>query len=398
MAKRFSPALAVIILLAFASAAPQVIQAEPAAIKVGVSVSLSGKYIAPSRMLQSAYNMWADQVNRKGGLLGRPLELILRDDQSLPQKCARLYDELIEGEKVDLVLAPYGTPLTYKASEVTEKHGYVLAACAASGPAIWERGYSKVFGVYATADRYFIGYLDILARHGFKTIGIIYEDSAFARAAAEGAKLWAGRFGLDLVFYRKFKDNLPELRKLTIAALAVEPDGMIFCLYPPDTYAICKFISKGAERFKSMAFTIAPVFRDFYKRVGPLAEGVFGPSHWEPDPRLPYPGSKKFIEDFEHFTGIQPTYHAASAYAGCQILTHAIQQTGSLNQEHIAAYIRSRDTMTIIGRFKVDHHGRQVGHNPLLIQWQKGRKEIVYPTKLRTARAIFGDSRGTAKP
>ncbi len=372
--------------------------AQSPAIRAGASVSLSGKYAGPSLMLQNAYHLWADQVNHNGGLLGRRLKLIFYDDKSQPERCARLYAKLVRKERVDLVLAPYGTPLTYRASEVTEKNGYVLAACAASGPAIWNREYKLVFGIYSTADRYFIGYLDILARRGFKTVGIIFEDSAFAKAAAEGSRTWAERFGLQVVFYGKFNGFLPDLERLTAEALEVQPDGMIFCLYPPDTYAICKFMSSQNRRFNSMAFTIAPVFDDFYAKVGPLAEGVCGPSQWEPDPRLPFPGSRQFIADFKRYTGTMPTYHAASAYASCQILTHAIQQTGSLDQQNIAAYIRSRDTMTITGRFRVDHRGRQVGHNPLLIQWQKGRKQIVYPTRLRTAEAIFPTPKGTATP
>ena len=373
-------------------------EAGPPAIRIGATVSVNGKYAGPSLMLQNAYRLWADQVNRGGGLLGRRLELIFYDDRSQPERCGRLYSKLIFRDRADLVLAPYGTPLTLSASEVTEKNGYVLAACAASGLEIWNRGYKRVFGIYATADRYFIGYLDILARHGFRTTGIVYEDSSFARAAAAGARIWAGRFGIRIVFYGKFQGFLPSLERLTAEALEIQPDGMIFCLYPPDTYAVCRFMSEQTGRFNSMAFTIAPVFRDFYKKVGPLAEGVFGPSQWEPDPRLPYPGSQQFVKDFKHYTGTMPTYHAASAYASCQILARAIQQTGSLDQENIAAYIRTRDTMTITGRFKVDHRGRQIGHNPLLIQWQKGRKQIVYPTRLRTARAVFSPAKGSAKP
>ena len=364
-------------------------EAKTAAIKIGATVSLSGKYVEPSLKVQNAYRLWAKQINANDRLLGRPVELILYDDKSQARRCVQLYKKLIARDKVDLVLAPYGTPLTYKASEITEANGYVMIACTASGPQIWERGFKKIFGVYATADRYFIGYLDVIARRGFKTVGIIFGNNAFTRSAAEGARRWAKLFGLEVVFYKCFDDNFTKLEKLTSRAVEIKPDGMLFCLYPPSGYAILKYLSKNKRRFNSMAFTIVPVFPNFYTRAGEIAEGVFGPSHWEPDPRLPFPGSQKFIKDFQQYTGTLPTYHSASAYTACQILTKAIGHIGSLNQDKIAVYIQARDTMTIMGRFKVDHHGRQVGHNPLLIQWQKGRKEIVYPTKLRTAEPVF---------
>ena len=278
-------------------------------IRIGATVSQSGRFSEPSAMVRDGYRLWEKQVNQRGGLMGRPVELVVYDDRSDPETAHHLYQQLIHQDRVDLVLSAYGTPLTLQASQVSEARQMVMLACAASGKAIWNRGYGHVFGMYALADRYFIGMLELMQAAGWRP--------------------------------------------------------------------------------KAMGITIAPIHPDFFRNAGPIAEGIFGPSQWEPDERIPFPGTTKFIGDFQAACNKLPSYHAGSAYAGCQILERAITDLQEINHTRIRDYISSLDTVTVIGRFKVDHQGRQVGHNPILVQWQNGRKEIVYPTKMQTARPRF---------
>lgn len=368
--------------------------AGPAPLKIGVTVSLEGKYLETSAMIRNGYRLWADQVNRRGGLLGRPVELVLYDDKSQKDLVAGFYEKMITRDKVDLVLSPYGTPLTLAASEVTEEHGFVMLACAAAGPQIWDRGYKYVFGVYALADRYFIGFQDLMARNGFSRLGIVFEASAFHRSAADGAAQWARRFGLNLVVRAGFAPSGAQLPEILETVAKEKPDGLIFSGYPPDCYRFITLMEQAGFRPPALLFTIAPIHPDFPGKAGAFSEGVFAPSQWEPDERIPFPGTRRFITDFTAFASRPPSYHAASAYSACQILEQAVIHANGLDQDKIRHYIHSLDTVTIMGRFKVDHTGRQVGHNPILIQWQNRKKEIVYPSKMRTAKPVLGRLNG----
>jgi branched-chain amino acid transport system substrate-binding protein len=358
-------------------------------IRIGATVSLEGSYTELSFMVRNGYELWAKEVNERGGLLGRKVELLFYDDHSRKDLVGPLYEKLITQDKVDMVLAPYGSPLTMSASEVTEKYGYVLMAAAASAKGIWERGYSYVFGVYSTADRYFIGFLDLAARHKLTRVAVINNNTSFHIAAAEGVRKWAGLFGMQIVFSASYDNPDKELPDIVNRLQSTDPQDLIFCGYPPDCYSFLKLLHKAGIRPPGLAMTIAPALPDFYTTAGPIAEGVFGPSQWEADKRLPFPGTLHFIENFSAMTGKEPSYHACSAYSACQILEKAIEQAGSINQKKIRNFVAGLDTVTIMGRFKVDSMGRQIGHNPLLIQWQGGKKEIVYPTKMQTAAAIF---------
>ena len=363
--------------------------AETRPVRIGATVSLEGKYKEPSAMIQGGYKLWESQVNQRGGLLGRPVELILYDDKSDEKLVRQLYEKLIKEDKVDLVLSPYGTPLTLVASEVSEKHGYVMIASGASGEKIWQRGYKNVFGMYATANRYFIGLLDLMARNGLKSVAVLYENSSFNIDVAAGVESWAKRFGLKVAFSKGYKTGKTDLMGLLSEARAVNPDGILLSAYPADGYLLLNLMEEAKYRPKVVGITIAPSYPEFNRQAGNMAEGVFGPSQWEPDERIPFPGTKKFIIDYKAFTDIIPSYHAGSAYASCEIIEKAITHNKSFDQKKIRDFISSYDTVTVIGRFKVDPSGKQIGHNPILIQWQNGEKQIVYPTTMQTAPPKF---------
>ncbi len=363
--------------------------AETKPVRIGATVSLDGKFKEPSSMIQGGYKLWESQVNKRGGLLGRPVQLVLYDDKSDEKLVSQLYEKLIKEDKVDLVLSPYGTPLTLLASEVSEKHGYVMLASGASGEKIWKRGYKNVFGMYATADRYFIGLLDLMARNGLKSVAVLYENSSFNIDVAAGVESWAKRFGLKVAFNKGYKSGKTDLPGLLSEARAVNPDGIMLSAYPADGYLLLNLMEKAKYRPKVVGITIAPSYPNFHKEAGNMAEGIFGPSQWEPDERIPFPGTKNFIKDYKLFTDNIPTYHAGSAFASCQIIEKAIIHNNLFDQKKIRDFISSYDTVTVIGRFKVDPTGKQIGHNPLLIQWQNGEKQIVYPTTMQTAPPKF---------
>lgn len=358
-------------------------------IRIGATVSLEGPYQSLSFMVRNGNELWAKEVNKRGGLLGRKVELVFYDDKSQEERVAPLYEQLITKDKVDLVLSPYGSTLSMAAAEVSEKYGYVLLAASASSTAIWTRDFKGVFGVYSTAERYFLGFLDLVARQGHKTVAVVYSSTIFNVSAAEGVHKWSSLFGLEVVFSEKFGHHEDELSAIVYRLAEKKIDSVIFCGYPPEGYHFIELLKKTALRPAGLALTIIPALPDFQARAGEFAEGIFGPSQWEADERLPFPGTLAFINNFVALTGKKPSYQACSSYSACQILERAILQAGEINHEKIRNFVSNLDTVTIMGRFKVDFDGKQIGHNPILVQWQNGNKEIVYPTKMRTSPAQF---------
>ena len=178
-----------------ATGAPRPVAQQPAApvavqppVRIGASISLTGRYDRTGKEMQNGFEVWRDGVNAKGGLLSRQVELVIYDDQSDPETAARLYEKLISEDKVDLSIGPYSSPVTLPASTVAEKYGYPMIASGASDTSIWTRGYKNVFGIYTGAPYYLDGAVDIASKNGYRTVAIVNENSAFAKDTVSGAK------------------------------------------------------------------------------------------------------------------------------------------------------------------------------------------------------------------
>lgn len=362
-------------------------------IRMGGSLSFSGKFAEPSEMIRRGYELWVDQINSRGGLLGRPVKLTIYDDHSEVAKVRAYYRTLLEKDRVDLLLSPCGSPATLAASELSEQQGKVMIACAAASERVYRRGFQYLFGLYSPADRYCVGFLDLLARNGLNRAAIVYEQSPFHESIYNGFRRWADVFDIDVVCMQRFPTLKPDFAPIVDTLKAVAPDALVFSSYPPESYAFLKAMQQHGYRPDALFMTITSILPEFYMKVGAFAEGIFGPSQWEPIESIPFPGSKQFVHDFIQETGRRPSYHASAAYTACKILGQAVETTRSLDHRKLRDYIIRLDTVTIIGRFKVNETGNQVGHNPMLIQWQNGRKEIVYPKKMKTAEPILGPLR-----
>lgn len=356
-------------------------------IQLGGTFSGSGKYAEPSGMIRNGYRLWVSNINKQGGLLGRQVKLVLYDDQSRVDLVRSHYSRLISEDRVDLLVSPYGSPLTLAASEVSEANQRVMVASSSAAEMVWSRGYNYLFGVYSTAPRYFIGFLDLIARHNRNRLAVLYENSLFHQEVAAGVSHWAKRFGINMVLKQGFADTLDDTEQAVteLRNSRPPPEVVIVSAYPEAGYHMLRTLQEAIPRPPVFAMTILPIHPDFYKRVGSFAEGVLAPSQWEPDERIPFPGTRQFIADHLAFTGIMPSYHSGSAYASCQILEKAVRKSGSLDHHKLRDIIASMDAVTVIGRFRVNSKGMQIGHNPILIQWQQGRKVIVYPTRMQTA-------------
>src|SRR5438128_6348693 len=156
-------------------------------IRLGASLSLTGTYAKLGKNQHEGYQLCIKELNAKGGLLGRKLDLVVYDDQSLPPTAVRLYEKLITEDKVDAVMGPYSSPVSEAAANVTEKYKKVMVAPLAATTSIFKKGRKYIFMVISPAEGYLEGLVDMAAKRGLKTIAVVNEDTLFSKAAAAGA-------------------------------------------------------------------------------------------------------------------------------------------------------------------------------------------------------------------
>jgi len=380
--KQLFVALILLFCLALASRAE-----EP--VKIGLTLGLTGKYSEMSDMQMKGFRLWERDVNSRGGILGRKVTLVIYDDKSDPQTAKSLYEHLIVKEKVDLLFGPYSSEITEAIPPVTEKYGYPVLASGASADRLWQKGYKYIFGVFTPASRYSVGFLELLVVNNLNDIAIVYADDSFSRDIAEGTKKWAERLGLKVVLFEGFKKGTENLDGFARRARESRAQVLIVCGHFDEAVNMRLSLKRIGWYPRAYYASVGPTMQAFYDRLKADADYTFSSSQWEHHGGLLPPGCHAFHGAFIKTYKEEPSYHAAEAYAAGQIMEEAIKKAGSLDRDRLMDILSTLDTMTITGRYGVDRTGMQVKHFNLIIQCQNGKKEVVWPEKLRTAKAVF---------
>ena len=373
--------------LALLSPASSVADDDP--IRIGVTLGITGKYTAMGTMQRNAYNLWKDHVNLEGGLLGREVQMIILDDRSDKETVVNQYQWLMDEENVDMVFGPYSSELTSAILKITAKHNYPVLACGAASETLWQQGYTNIFGVYTPAGRYTLGFLEMLTVSGVDKMAIVSADDPFSRSIAEGAHKWSDRFDREIRFTSEFEKGRKDLDDIAIRARDSGARVLVVAGHFDEAVNMKKAMLRIGWEPEAFYASVGPALDKYGDAVGKDAQGSFSSSQWEYHPSLPYPGARRFHESFIEKYGSPPSYQAATAYACGVILGKAIDRSGSLDRKKVGEMLSTMDTMSPLGRYGVDHSGMQYRQFSLIVQWQDGKKEIVWPMELRTAQPIF---------
>ena len=346
-------------------------------IKIGTTVSLTGKYLRLSSEQLNGLKLWVEKTNNSGGILGRKVKLIFYDDNSQPEEAAKLVERLIVDDEVDILVSPYSSPMTIRASEVSEKLGVPMIIVGASATKIWGRGYKNIFGMYTPASRYMDLAIGFAVNNNIDQIALIYENSAYAKDLAEGVKEKLNSENIELIIenlYEKNEKNFTEVIK-NIKSNNVEM--LIGASYLDETIAIVEEAHKQKYFPKIMIFAVGPGLPDFGATLREKAEGIMGSSQWEMT--LPIQGVKEFSGKYVEKYGYKPGYHAAGGYGAGEIIGTIIEKNGSTEKNKFSKTARKLKSETIFGKYSVDGNGMQVGKPSYTIQWFGNKREIVLP-------------------
>ncbi len=358
-------------------------------ITFGVSVGLTGKYAEMGKMQKKAYLLWQERTNHNGGLLNKQVKMIIENDNSDKDTARKIYERFIEKDHLDFVIGPYSSGLTDAIMPVAEKNGYPVMAAGAGSDTLWHKGYRYIFGIFIPASRYTVGFLEMIAMKGLHDIAIVSADDSFSKSNALGTEKWGTKFGLNVSFFEEFKAGTHDLTALALRIKAANPQALIVCGHFDESVDMIKSLKKIKWRPKNYFATVGPATPEFHRELKGDAELVFSSSQWEPEVTYGPDDRKTFLEPFMKKYHIKPSYHAADAFAACQILETAILKTHSLDRKKIRDVLATMDAMSIIGRYEVDENGMQIKHFPINIQWQKGEKKVVWPEEIANAVPII---------
>jgi branched-chain amino acid transport system substrate-binding protein len=356
-------------------------------IRIGASLSLTGSYAKLGKNQHEGYKLCEKDLNARGGLLGRKVEMVVYDDQSAPATAVRLYEKLITEDKVDGVMGPYSSPVTEAAANVTEKYKKVMVSPLAATTSIFKKGRHYIFMVISPAEVYLEGLVDIAAKRGLKTIAVVNEDTLFSKAAAAGAAELAKKKGMQVVFQEAYPKGNTDFSALLTKIKATNPDVIAAGTYFDDAVALTRQMKELNVNPKMYGVTVGGDLPEFYDTLKQNAEFIYGATQWEPS--LPYPGIKEFMDSYRKDFGHDPSYHSAAGYAGCVIYAEGVKRAGTLDADRVREALLKLETRTMFGEYKVDADGFQIAHKMVLFQWSEGKKVTVWPDELAAAKPRF---------
>jgi len=358
-------------------------------LRIGATMSLTGaQYSVQGRYGREGYLLCEKHVNAEAGVLGRPIQLVIYDDESDGKTAARLYEKLIVEDKVDAVLGPYGTAITEAVADVPEKHRKVMVAANAATSSIWEKGRRYLFMVLAPIDSAAAGVVDLAARNGLRTVAILNQDALLPKAVASGTSQVAKKQGLEVVSSETYPDGTTDFSATLKRLKAVNPDVLVAASARlDDLLAVTrqmKEVDFNVKMLSSLPYGLLPEYQD---RLGRDAEFVYSATFWEA--ALPNPGNPEFVAAYQDEFKRAPAVQSANSYAGCRIFVEALRRAGTTDSERLRETLLVLRTKTILGDFAVDQRGFQVGQKAVTIQWQGGKQVVVWPDDVASARMRF---------
>jgi branched-chain amino acid transport system substrate-binding protein len=369
-------------------------------IRIGASLPLTGDFSEPGKAARQGYEVWQKMINDQGGLLGRKVQVIVRDDASDQNTVVADYNALISRQKVDMLLGTFSSLLNLPASTVAERNRMLYVEPAGGAPEIFSRGYKHIFfAQQATADHQGDLFADYILKlppaERPKTAAYPSLDDPFALPVLQGIREKFEKAGIKTVYRTKYANENTNFDSIANAVKAANPDVLLHGATFADGVNFVRAIDKVGFHPKYFFQTSAPSFADQYsKGVGQQnTQGTFYAVSW--DAKAQTPGNAEFVKKFNQMFGAgEPAEDAADAFAAAQVMQAAVKAVGSIDdQTKLADWIRGHSVNTILGPLKWDKTGAPQGQF-LIGQWQDGKSQIVLPKSAATSQTIVQRNTG----
>ena len=350
-------------------------------IRIGFGMALTGPLAANGKSALLAMKIWEEDINAKGGLLGRPVQLVYYDDQSNPSSVPGIYTKLLDVDKVDLVVGGYATNMLAPAMPIVMQKNKVFIGIL--GLAVYsEFNYPNYFAMIPSGPdakpAFTKGFFDVAMRQDPKpqTVAIVAADAEFSRNASDGARQNAKAAGLKIVYDRNYPPATTDFAPIVRAIQAANPDLLAICSYPLDSVGMVRAINEIGLKPKMIGGAMVGLQATVFKtQLGPLLNGLVNYDFWLPVPKMDFPGVAELIKKYQGRAaqeGVDPLgyYMAPWGYAYLQVLGEAIVATNTLDDSKLAEYMHSANFKTVVGDVKFGPKGEWERSRVLQVQFQ----------------------------
>ena len=385
--------------------------AEP--IRVGMSMALTGGVAPAGKQVLTALQIWRDDVNAKGGLLGRPVELVFYDDQSNPANVPGIYTKLIDVDKVDLLIGPYATNMVAPAIPVLMQNKKTTIGILANA-ANSKFHYDQYFSIMPTGPEpqkaYAHGFFELAAgsEPRPRTVALVAADAEFAQNAVDGARQSIKEIGgFETIFDKSYPPATSDFTAILRGVQALNPDIVYVAAYPPDSVGVVRAANEIGLTPKMFGGTLIGLgLTPIKMQLGPLINGIINFAAFVPAPAFTFPGTKELLAKYQERAktqGIDPVGWAYPplGYAAGQVLAQAVEGAKSLDHKALADYMRSHTFHTVVGDISFAKDGERAESRVVFTQFQNvtgnsldlftdtTHEVIIWPKEYQSGKMIY---------
>jgi branched-chain amino acid transport system substrate-binding protein len=362
-------------------------------VKVGVLLPLTGSQAKFGEIEKRSFEMAAEEINAKGGVNGKKIELLFEDDTGKPDVGRSGVEKLISREKVPVITGGYSSSVTAAAAPVAQQFKVPFVICTGSADDITEKGYDYIFRINPPASEYPNAVKSFLQEVGkdVKTVALLYENSAFGQSSSKSFEEDAKELGLKILVKEGYQAGAIDFKPILTKVKAANPDMIYMVSYVMDASLLMRqskelrinpkmFVGGGA------GFTLP----EFAKSAGDASDGVYSATLWVET--LPFPGAKAYFDNYKKKYKDETEYHGAEAYAAMQVVADALKRAKSITPKDVRDALATTDMKTVFGPVKFVSYGKKTQQNKLdtyMVQWQKGELEAVWPKGVATKKYIY---------
>ena len=399
--REFTAGLAVM-----AASAPPAASAQGAFLRIGFSIAQSGGLAPGGKAGLLAIQIWRDEVNAGGGILGRQVELVAYDDQSNPATVPAIYAKLVDIDKVDILLSPYGTNVAGPILPFAKERNRLLVGM-------------FVIGLNAAVkyDRYFSmgpwgpdpqltyqAFFQIARDNGLKKMAILAADAQFQQNTAEGGRRLSKQYGIEIVLDQRYPANTTDFSGLLQSLQGLDPDIIYVCSYPTESAAIVRGIDEIGLPESVQLFgggMVGIQNASLLESLGKQLDGVVNYDTFSIDPKLLYPGGPEFLATYAKKAvdaKVDPLGHFLPPfwYATGQVIKAAVEATKGTDDKALSTWLHANEVQTVVGPVRFTDTGEWAENRVLMVQYQgvrdhdveqfraAGKAVVIAPNKFRT--------------
>lgn len=362
-------------------------------IRFGAPLPVTGPLAPEAIKQQQGYDLWAEQVNKAGGIKvggkAYKVEIVYTDYQSNTPRAVQATEQMITQGNVNFMFAPFGSGAAKAGSTISEKHKVPMLAATASSSQVYDQGYKYLFGTFTPNDTLTTPLTKLVQAKAadVKKVAILARNDLFPLAIAQEMEKSAKANGIEVVYFEKYAINTLDHSATLSQIKTLAPQWVFVTGYTNDLLLVRKQMVDQQIKAQVVSMIAGPAYQEFIDAAGASAENITSAAWWHPAERYDgkdiFGSTENYVKLFREKYKAEPDYAQASASVCGALFQMAIERAGSIDRDKVRDELAKLNVVTFFGPVKFGANGQIDSLEPPVFQLQGGKPVVLFPQAIK---------------